>query len=708
MAFKARKFYVWLISLAVVLTMYLLVSRLSETPQIERGPAAESAGTVADFNSEIGMIGDVGVGVVRKARYIHLNENKEIDREFGFEKLLHEEGDNWEIEKPYMNIFRRNLKCYITADKGQVQVETAAGRTSPKDATLTGNVVIHILPENSGVIKESFIYLDDVIFISEKSQFSTAGPVKFVSQDAQMLGTGLELVYNDEADRLEFLRIIHLETLRLKGSSKTSLFPSQQTEVDSSAGVSSQVQTKLPDKPVAVVDFQKAKRTLAPSQKTVEQRAGEYYRCVFSKNVVIDTPEQLIFADQVSINNIFSPRSSSSKSNEADTVGEDNAETTNVPVARPSEPNESPEEFVDIAVTCDGGIVITPMDSARAPEYSANSEPEVTETDDKSPGNFDDVNGRTTLVAQKIDYCASTGETVATGPTELTFYVSDIMAAESGKNKTSIPVKVTAQKAAKFSAALNQVIFEGDCQCTMLREDPNSRQKYTLSAPKLTVDLSGDETSATGIDHLTAGGGVVRLATFKTADEKLLGGIELKCRKFDFDADRQLFLATGPGLIALDNSRVSEPNEPVGRFSLQRPCWAIIQNFDTLKYFLQSNQIIADAEHQGILIDYFPIVQGQYARQISATAGHIQAFLYEAAGGQSELSTLSATGGITYEDEDKQFAGSRLFYDANESIITVHGDGAQPCLLNGAAVDAIELDLKTGKVKAKILGPGVL
>ncbi len=205
-----RKFYIGFISLAAVLVIYLLFSRLSKTPPIDTGTGAEFADAVADsnlggFDSKVGMLGDVGVETFQKAYFFTLNKNREVEREWGFERLLHEERDIWEIEKPYMNIYRRNFKCYITADIGKVQVETAVGRSTPKDATFTGNVVVHILPEGPGNIKESRIYLDDIIFLSEKSQLSTANSVKFVSADTRMLGTGLELVYDDEMERLEYL-----------------------------------------------------------------------------------------------------------------------------------------------------------------------------------------------------------------------------------------------------------------------------------------------------------------------------------------------------------------------------------------------------------------------------------------------------------------------------------------------------------------------
>jgi len=256
----------------------------------------------------------------------------------------------------------------------------------------------------------------------------------------------------------------------------------------------------------------------------------------------------------------------------------------------------------------------------------------------------------------------------------------------------------------------------------MLRADTNYQLKYTLSAPKLTVNLSRDKQtpdSSIDIEHLTASGGVVRLATLKTKAEELLGGIELKCSKFDYDTDQQQFFATGPGLIKADNSNIPEPQADLGRFSLRQQCYAIMQNFDTLKYSVQTNQIMADAKHEAIFINYFPIVQGQYGQQVAVTSQHIEALLYETSDGRTELSTLKATGGFTYEEEgdktkkkrkakDIQFVGSEMFYDAKKSLMTVHGDEFQSCYFNGALVDAIEYDLKTGKIKTKITAPGIL
>jgi hypothetical protein len=292
----------------------------------------------------------------------------------------------------------------------------------------------------------------------------------------------------------------------------------------------------------------------------------------------------------------------------------------------------------------------------------------------------------------------------AAGPAELVFYMEDANSTDT--NIEPLPVTVNAQKQARFLAASNQIVFEGDSRCTMVREDPNVLEEYMLLSEQITVDLPADSNDGlsrpvAGIKHLTASGDVVRLATTKTAkaegafagqvqnanSAKLLGGIELKCSRFDYDAVRQEFLATGPGIIKLNNSKAPEPNKPLGRFSMQKPCWAVMDGFDTLTYFIRENRIVADAGSQEKLrMDYIPAVDGRYDEHVSAKASHVEASLYEVPGGQTELSTLTATGGIEYEDKDNQFVGSELFY----------------------VVDGIEMNEKTGKVEAEIVGPGAL
>jgi len=742
-----RKIFIAFISLAAISTIYLFYNRIGKTPPIpmDTDTDAEFIDSVADsddggLDNDVGMIGEVGVGTVRKARYITLNENKEIEREWGFERLLHEVRDLWEIEKPYMNIYQRNVKFYITADKGNVQVETAVGKSTPKDATFTGNVVVRILPEGSSNVKKSNIYLDDITFLSEKSQLTTAGPVKFVSEDAQMLGTGLELIYDDVMERLNYLRIIDLENLRIK-SSQAGFHSDIRAQTDRPSDTGGLAQMQQPDEPVVASDKGQTQTTVArPEVKQGKayperSRRGEYYKCIFGKNVLIDSPEQLVFAhDKIAINDIFWSKASSGQSNDADAAtaqqgpqSPDDANKNNVTVSKQkeptessqSEPNESSGKFEDIVVTCDGGFVVTPMASAKANEYSEKFSPNASIiTGTESPKEMEDANDRTTFVTRTIDYSASTDDTLAVGASELKFYTNDLIQTEPNQTTVpaAVPVKVTSQKLLRFLPALNQVILEGDCVCEMLREDPNSQQQYVISGPRFIVDLLPDKdkrSSDSGhqIKHFTADGGVVKLANVKTVDERLLAGVELKCLKCDYDTALQLFLATGPGVIKLYNSNVPEPNSQPDKFSLNKPCWAVIENFQTLKYFFQKNQLVADAASQSVLnVNYFPIIknQVQYEQQVTVTAVHVQADLIETAGGELKLSALSATGGITYEDQDKEFNGSKLFYDAGKSIITVHGDELRPCRFNGVPVDEIEWDLKTDKIKFEVSGPGAL
>jgi uncharacterized protein (UPF0262 family) len=192
------------------------------------------------------------------------------------------------------------------------------------------------------------------------------------------------------------------------------------------------------------------------------------------------------------------------------------------------------------------------------------------------------------------------------------------------------------------------------------------------------------------------------------AEQEILGGFEVKCADIDYDGDPQLFLATGPGEVRVDNTKIPEPNEDAGRFGMRRKSYSIVESFDTLKYFIETDKIVAEAGGEGVVVHYFPIKDSKYDQHIIITSSHIEAFLYETTDGQTELSRLHATDGVTYEEEGMEFKGSELFYDAVKGVITVEGDDSQPCILNGSLVDKIEYDLKTGRKKFKLVGPGTL
>jgi len=708
MNFKLRTIIIGLVSLGGLLAVYLLYSGISQTPEMDISKAGRSTESVDqtdadDFDAKLGKIGDVGVGAVKKFEYLHRDDNGNVDRKFGFRELLHQTKGQWETDKPYMEIILP-VRCDITADKGRVQVEDAAGGLSIKDATFAGNVVMHIRPAEHSDIKESFIYLDDIAFDSEKSRFSTPGPVRFISEDSQMEGRGLEFIYNEALNRVEFFRIVDLDSFRMK-SSQTALFahaPPARTDPGKTPQLSQNA------------DPNGSSRANSPQQADLKQ--GEYYRCMFRENVVIDSPEHIVLAhDKISINNIFWSNATGKKAAEAQPSDANDVEPVANPVATDSEPNKPPAESSQMVITCDGGIIIAPMSSEQPPAGFEEPVSLLAKAEIKPPADFNHAADRPTTVARRIDYDVSTGDTILAGPVELDFYADMNDLVRGGAGRKILPVKVTAQKEAKFVAASNQVVLQGDCVATMLLADPNVQQKYTLSAETFTIDLLEDVSyqsrlRAGDIKCLTANGRVVRLTIFKTAGQELLGGVELQCRRIDYDAGQQLFVALGPGKLMLDNSKVADPSPKPAGFSLRKRCYAFLQFFDTLKYFMKTNRIVADAKPQETLqIDYFPIVEGRYSQQAVAKAGHVEISLVEGADGRSELSTVTATEAVTYTDEDNQFEGGRkLFYDREKSILIVEGDESAPCYFNGALVQSIVYDLKTGKVQAPLAGPGAL
>jgi len=668
---------VWAVSLMSILLVYVLYSQLSRTPRIEIDTLTELDEAVGEFDNKTGKIGEVGVGTVKKARFLDFNEEKEVIGEWGFKKLLYKTGDEWELDRPYRNIFKDDYTCYVTSDKGRVRVETVANKSTPKDATLEGNVKIHILPKEGSSVKESTIYLDNVVFVSERSLFATAGPIKIVSEEMFLLGRGMELIYNEQQAELEYLKIIRLDSLEIKRSSE-----SEKTAEDNEQDAGQQKNETADGAEI--------------EKGPAEQKARVSYKCVFRKNVIIELAEQVAFTEELVINNISSgEKDDAEKSDEPAAQDEQEvlADAGKENIGKEDAGSEAAEdetsvEDSNVIVTCDGEVEIWPMDSTK--RYQSIIKLADEDGGDKRDKKAIEQSKRATFKGRKIEYCM---------------------------------LKDTA-------------VLEGDGRCTMVEEVNDVVEKYTLSAPTIEVKMAKAENKrpsglAPDIEHLTASGKWVMLATVKkTKEDELLGGMQLKCAKFDYDGKDEVFVATGPGVIVVDNSKIVERDkqegekkgEREGKFNLQKPCYAFVRNFTMLKYLFQENQIIADAELNGTLnIDYIPVVDGVYGQQISATAKHITANLIKNSLGQNKLSTVKGTGGVTYDEEAKdkkwgkrkdiQFLGSGFFYDANTSVMTAWGDDVWPCVLNGAQVkgEGIEYDAEKDVWKeVKIVGPGVI
>lgn len=814
-----RKVKIGLISLAAVVGLFILYSKIGKTPPIETDAGTEliADSNIGDFGdaNQIGKIGGIGVGPSELASYATLNADGVIIAESGFEELLYQKNDIWEVRKPYRNIFKPDFKCYMTADQGNIEIEDAAGITTPKDATFSDNVVIKILPSKPGGMKETTIYLDDLVFISDRSELATGGPVRVESEDFMMVGTGMRLVYNELMERLEYFRIFDLDYMVLKVPESVS--DDQQDTAQSAEAAVADTNAEPNDTIVTIADV---------NQPDTKPKQKQLYKCLFSRNVFIDTPDELFFASRdFLIKDFFlsddSPTQdgsteaiSESDTNEPAGGTEDSSESVEpvFAVSDSNEPNEPSVKFIEITITCDNGFTIAPAEVTIRPEdlaqIASGTSPDVPDSDVRQKGA-----GRTTLITQKIEYSMLAEDTFAVGPTELTLYTDD--ANDTDPNAQPVPVVVTSQKQARFLKSKNQIIFEGDCFCKMgskqtgrdqsfelrspiltvnlpvettgpsftvtdivadgparldffvdditgtaepnellpamvtatkearflssanqvifegscrsviTRKDPNYIEEFTLLSELMTVDLPEEtnesSSSLNSVKHLRAEGGVVTLAAVKKANpgenlprntetQKELGGLKILCHRIDYDSQQEMFLATGPAKVIISNTKVPEPNEATNGAGPDMQWWAEVENCGILKYLPKENRIIADSEpDKALSVEYISIENGQYGPVVLASAGHADIVLRDTPDGKTELSTLVASRGIEYKTEKGDlFIGSDLSYNQQESLITVIGDETQSCYYNGALVDEIKYNLKTGSVKAKGVGAGAL
>lgn len=730
---KLRIVLIWFVSLLAVIAIYLLSTRLSQRPVITLRPDHNILDYLPEVNKTVdsnsaAAIDGTKIIEIKKARFeTRDDKTKQIIQVFGFATLLESKGDQWELEKPYIDLFRKQFNCSIRAERGIVRVEQSSAQTDPREGKLQGNVTITLTRKNENEQdSEAVIYLDDLTFISEESRFFTDGPVEFVSDELHIVGKGLQGVYSEQSNRIELFRIERLtKPLKLMGRA-AALFASNEKKQIKTAP--SDLPPKTPSaEPMPVPDPVRQKPIAAEPppepQPVFDPNQDKYYKCLFSQNVVIDTPDQFVFAKkQISFSNILwknpedtdeqpePPQEQTNTADDQNTAPPKAPVTADTPIAKKvttaqpqeSEPVDTPAE---ILITCDNGILITPMDSDISIEDFRSPDSNKSSGSD-SP---EDTKQRPALYANTIDYSIDTGQAVATGPLRVVFYPNDITTADPDQESTeTLPITVTAKKQAKFLPELNLVLFEGNCVATMTRPGPNTTENYRLAAPTLEIKLIPDSNN---IERFTARGQRVSLSTTMTENGKKVSVTELNCKSLDHYTKQQTFLASGPGVIKILNSKDPDPNDDKPGFNLNKPSLTVISNFDNLHYAMSENIITADRDpNTPLLIQYFPIIDGKIVQdqQTSATAEYIEAKLMRLPDDSLELESFTATGTITYEDPDKYFEGGLLYYDLINSKIIVHSDGINPCILNGVAVDNIEWDIETDKIKAKVVALGAI
>jgi lipopolysaccharide export system protein LptA len=375
---QPRKLLVWLGAFGLVAVAYLLYNRLVDTPDIQIGQDLQDTHEieVPNLDTDSAQIGEAAVGAVDKSEYIILDEEKNVERVFGFMKLLNpDEGtEKWKLQEPYMNIYQKDVRYEIVSDRGTVQVETVAGKPSPTDAHLMDNVKIYIRPVSADGPSQTTIYLDDLIYDSERSEFTTDGPIKIISENGRLEGTGMVLIYNDTLGRVEYLRIKDLDYLHLKDISAMSSSPDSARSSQSSSAqkVAGPGPVSPPQKP-SPVSAPSAKSEAAPvaASENAEDPEGDYYECRFERDVVITYGKRIVIegTQDVTISNILLASQPADETPTApakpvvDSVASESAEplTDSAPTETVTQSTDDQPE--DVFVTCKGPMTIQPMTS---------------------------------------------------------------------------------------------------------------------------------------------------------------------------------------------------------------------------------------------------------------------------------------------------------------------------------------------------------
>lgn len=314
-----------------------------------------------------GEIGEPIVKVAYQSRYVSLDpQTKALSRVLGFETLLNPGSDSprWQVEKPYIEFYESSYVCRMDSDRGTFTVDTSGGSVSPTDAQLEGNVVIHIKPRPGGRLSETFIYLEDLVFSSERSEFSTDGPVRVVSDETLLEGFGMILIFNTGTGRLEYLNIRDLEQLVIRNVVE----PDRQ--VASADSPESQPDTVSAAEPATA-------STASTASAVPQAPAKDFYRCTLEDNVMIRYGKQLVVAgaDNVSIQNIplkSGADASAPEDKPRRPAAEAGAQTQQAAAAAETQQGTTAPEIAnadasrDVVVTCDGGIIFEPMARAAA------------------------------------------------------------------------------------------------------------------------------------------------------------------------------------------------------------------------------------------------------------------------------------------------------------------------------------------------------
>ena len=374
-----RKLIIAAVAVAVVgIGFWVYVSMMDSAPNLM--PTADESDdiTMPDTESRPQKVGDVVPGEIEDARYYKYDPvTKQPVAEYGFRRMLNpgQGRSRWELEKPYIIYYKPDFQCRMESDRGIFQMDPSSVSEFPKDAQLEKNVKIHILPTPGSSVSEAVIYMDDLVFSSERSEFTTDGPVRIDSPQIQMDGFGLIFIFNTAAGRIEYLQLRDLDYLRVKELAKSPTPPDE--------GKPAEIRAAAADTPTATADTQ-----------------PHFYLCTIEDNVEIRYGNELIVsgADQVNIQNINFSKTDNPSAESA------SAEGSSEPTEAVAAASDTPKEPREVVVKCDGGIVIQPMPKPSKAE-AVDSEPDLALEMSGAPLRIDRIVSASLQESQPLAHC---------------------------------------------------------------------------------------------------------------------------------------------------------------------------------------------------------------------------------------------------------------------------------------------------------------
>ena len=752
-----RKAIIGAAALAVAVLLFVGYIRLTGT----KGIRVSDTSGIADIpdkplTGQARQIDKTTVHSVQQSRYIILDpQTKRMKRVFGFESLLNasEESNNWQVRRPYMNVFESRFRCRLDAEEGAVQVEYSGGDVIPKDARLMGRVVIRLLPTDEKRFGETVILLDDLNYSSERSEFFTDGPVQLISAQTHLVGKGMQMIYNPQNGRIEYFRIKDIESVRIRKVVTSNLLGQSSSQPPLGTGKAEPAVSTVPSSGNAektatlnTTSQQKADPNANSAVKRPDSSQDLYYVCSLRNNVKIRYGKQVVVqgAEEVNILNLLwgsqttgtSPAQPAAQAVSTEPNG-GAAPQQSIAAANQSEPQISDDwsrrtqlpdvpaddDETDVLATCAGGIVVKPMDSAFDPAKessinnfsqavnvqenvavaqtltAASKAPPVEELSDstRKPAQFE---------AQKLDYDSKTGSAVAQGPIRFLFYTP----ADANDPASSLPVVITAQRNTEFLAdakkSIRQVIFHDNVIGDATKETANEKTVRRFYGQTLTVDLTADTKNRTKVSHVAVADGNAKLQAIRYRDGAKINHVELHSEQFDYEDAQRSVIAVGPGKIELNNQQVPADAKAAAQkqsLDLRQPCYALVEGFDKLTWKISEQKMLAEARRDTLNLSYLTMKDNVPDKLTYAAVSNAELHFAKDDAGKSILSELTADGGVYLEQKDEHIlTGQTLHYTGKDGWIHIEGTESRPCFVDGARAPVIDYNFRTGQLKTKL------